>query len=100
MVHFQEEQFGTYIKNTRGISDKTVQHYLTGLQSINTILQKYSFKIPNVFDVKSFEELDEIKAFLDSNEEYLLKDTVGHRMYSVSFKHFYRFAYKQIASER
>lgn len=96
----QEEQFKTYIKVTRGISDKTVQHYITGLQSINTILQKNHFKISNVFAVKSFEELDEIKTFLDSNDEYLIKDTIGHRMYSVSFKHFYRFAYKQIASEK
>ena len=76
----QEEQFKTYIKGTRGISDKTVQHYITGLQSINTILQKNHFKISNVFAVKSFEELDEIKTFLDSNDEYLIKDTIGHRM--------------------
>ena len=99
-MSLQEEQFKTYIKDTRGISDKTVQHYITGLLSINSILQKNQFYISNVFEVRSFDDLDRIKAFLDSNEEYLEKDNIGHRMYSVSFKHFYRFAYKQIASEK
>ena len=81
-----------YIKVSRGISDRSVGHYLTGIKSINAILVKYNFPITNVFSVKTVEELDEIKAFLNSNEEFITKDSVGHNMYSVAFKHFYRFA--------
>ena len=81
-----------YIKVSRGISDRSVGHYITGINSINAILAKYNFPITNVFSVKTVEELDEIKAFLNSNEEFITKDSVGHNMYSVAFRHFYRFA--------
>ena len=91
--------FLTYIKRTRGVTDKTLQHYITGLASINAILAKNNFRVSDVYSVQSFVDLDDIKAFLYSNEEFLIKDEIGHRMYSVAFKHFYRFAYKVLSSE-
>lgn len=76
-----------YIKVSRGISDRSVGHYLTGINSINAILVKHNFPITNVFSVKTVEELDAIKAFLNSNEEFIMKDSVGHSMYSVASGH-------------
>lgn len=99
-MHLNEEQFRSYLKDTRGVSDVTVRRYITGLQTINSILQKYYFDIPNVYDVRSFEDLETIKNFLDVSEEYRTKDRIGHSMYSASFKHFYRFAYSIIASQK
>lgn len=87
------QYFMQYMKVTRGITDKSVRHYITGINSINTLLQKYDFPIKNVFECSSFSELDAIEAFLDSNTEFLEKDTVGHHMYSVAFRHFYNFAH-------
>lgn len=84
--------FKQYIKVSRGVSDKSVNHYVTGLNTINNLLQKYCFPIESVFSVSSVEDLNSIKEFLDSNEEFRKKDSTGHNMYSVAFKHFYRFA--------
>jgi 5-methylcytosine-specific restriction protein A len=86
------EYFKQYMKVTRGITDKSVGHYITGINTINTLLQKYSFPVTNIFQVESIAELDAIKAFLESNAEFQQKDSTGHHMYSVAFKHFYRFA--------
>ena len=85
------EYFKQYMKVTRGITDKSVKHYITGINTINTLLQKFDFPTQNVFQVKSIAELDTVKAFLETNSEFLKKDSTGHHMYSVAFKHFYRF---------
>lgn len=86
------EYFKQYMKVTRGITDKSVGHYITGINSINALLVKYDFPVKNVFSVASQAELDAVKAFLETNAEFLEKDSTGHNMYSVAFKHFYRFA--------
>lgn len=86
------EYFKQYMKITRGITDKSVGHYITGINSINSLLQKYDFPIQNVFQIASINELNAVKVFLEGNAEFQQKDTTGHHMYSVAFKHFYRFA--------
>ncbi|MCQ2511783.1 MAG: HNH endonuclease [Lachnospiraceae bacterium] len=86
------EYFKRYIKVSRGVTDKSVKHYVTGINTINSLLKKYDYPIKNVFEVNSIEELDDILLFLTSNEEFERKDSVGHNMYSVAFKHFYSFA--------
>lgn len=87
------EYFKQYMKVTRNITDKSVRHYVTGINSINALLEKYNFPIKDVFTVSTFSDLDAIKAFLETNVEFLNKDSVGHNMYSAAFNHFYRFAY-------
>ena len=84
--------FAQYMKATRGIKDKSVGHYITGINTINSILERYAFPINDVFQVSSVIELDAIREFLDNNEEFRQKDSIGHNMYSVAFNHFYRFA--------
>ena len=86
------EYFKQYMKITRGITDKSVNHYVTGINSINALLQKYEFPISDIFAISSYSELEAIKSFLETNAEFLSKDAIGHNMYSVAFKHFYRFA--------
>ena len=80
--------FEQYISVTRG---KSARHYITGINSINTLLKKYKYPVCNLFAVTTIEELDSVKKFLNSNLEFLEKDSTGHNMYSVAFNHFYRF---------
>ena len=86
------DYFKQYMKVTRSITDKSVGHYITGINSINALLAKYDFPIKNIFSVTSVAEVAAVKAFLETNKEFLEKDSVGHNMHSVAFKHFYRFA--------
>ena len=80
--------FEQYISVTRG---KSARHYITGINSINTLLKKYKHPVCNLFAVTTIEELNSVKDFLDTNVEFLEKDSTGHHMYSVAFNHFYRF---------
>ena len=85
------EYFGQYIKLTRTVSDSTVKHYITALNTINFLLKKHEFPVSSVFEIFDVEGLESVQEFLKINQEFLTKDEVGNRMYSVAFNHFYRF---------
>lgn len=87
-----KEYFKQYIKINRQITDSSVNHYITALNSINTLLQKYDFPVKDIYKTYAIDELMLVKEFLWYNTEFLNKDSIGNNMYSVAFKHFYRFA--------
>ena len=94
------EHFQQYVMDTRGVSDRTARHYSAGLKTINLLLKEEEYRITDLFSVGSIDDLEEIRRFLDSCKKFTLKDSIGHRMYSVAFKHFYRYAYRYISSEK
>lgn len=89
-MHLQH--FVEYIRDVRGVSESSLRSYVGALHTINTLLEKYHFAIPNLFLTTGIDELDEIRSFLEQNAEFQEKDATGHRMYSVAFKHYYRFS--------
>ena len=66
--------FKQYMKITRGITDKSVNHYITGVNSINALLERYDFPVRNIFAVSSEVELNAVKTFLETNEEFSEKN--------------------------
>lgn len=86
------EYFKQYMKITRGVSDSTIKHYITGINTINKLLNDCGFPIKNIFETETLSELESIKVFLNNSEEFLTKDRAGNRMYSSAFNNFYRFA--------
>lgn len=85
-----QELFKQYIR-LKDLSERTVEHYVTGINSINVILTKYGFPIKDIFETKTVGDLEAIKQFLLSNAEFQEKNRIGHNMYSVSFRHFCEF---------
>ena len=85
-----QEFFKRYVR-LKGLSERTVGHYVAGINSINVILEKYNFPIKNIFETKTVADLEAIKLFLLSNTEFQEKNRIGHNMYSVSFRHFCEF---------
>ena len=86
-----KEYFKHYIKYIRNLSDRTVGHYITGINTINVILEKYNFPVKNLFEVYNNDELNNVREFINNNAEFIKKDTVGNRMYSAAFNRFYEF---------
>ena len=86
------DYFKQYLKASRGVTDKTVNHYVTGLNTVNLYLDMYNFPIRSVFEAKTVDDLKLISQFLDTNEEFVKQNKKGHNMYSVAFKHFLNFA--------
>lgn len=85
-----QELFKQYIR-LKDLSERTVEHYVTGINSINVILTKYGFPIKDIFETKTVGDLEAIKQFLLSNAEFQEKNRIGHNMYSASFRHFCEF---------
>ncbi len=85
-----QELFKQYIR-LKDLSERTVEHYVTGINSINVILTKYGFPIKDIFETKTVGDLEAIKRVLLSNAEFQEKNRIGHNMYSVSFRHFCEF---------
>lgn len=85
--------FKQYLKLKCNISDRSVGHYITGINTINSLLVKYDFPVKSVYNVDSSASLKAVSEFLRSNSEFLEKDSIGHNMYSAAFRHFCRFAY-------
>ena len=85
-----QELFKQYIR-LKDLSERTVEHYVTGINSINVILTKYGFPIKDIFETKTVGDLEAITRFLLSNAEFQEKNRIGHNMYSVSFRHFCEF---------
>lgn len=86
------EYFSQYLKANRNVSNRTIKHYITALNTLDSLLVKYEYPVKSVFQVLTRDELDLIKHFVSTNEEYIQKDSRGNRMYSVAFNHYYRFA--------
>jgi len=85
------DYFKKYIKDVRGVSERTAKHYISALYSINEILTEFHFPYNNLLSISHTKELEEIQAFLANNEAFHARDSLGHRMYSVAFKHYCRF---------
>lgn len=86
------DYFRQYMKITTSLSDKSIGHYISGINVINTLLEKYNCPVKNIFSTSAVQELEIIRAFLETNDEFMAKDSIGHHMYSVAFNHFYDFA--------
>ncbi len=86
------DYYKQYLKVSRGVTDKSVGHYITGLNTINLYLNMYDYPIKSVFEAKSIADLELISEFLKTNEEFIKQNKTGHNMYSVAFKHFMNFA--------
>ncbi len=86
------EYFTQYLISNRGVGQNTIKKYISAIGVITTLLNTNGYMCGDLFEVNSVDELDRVKVFLDSNEEFQTKDSIGNRMYSVAFNHFYRFA--------
>jgi 5-methylcytosine-specific restriction protein A len=78
-----KEYFETYLRINRNVSERTVKHYFTGLNTITILINKYNVFSRHIFDVETIEELINIKEFLNSNQEFLIKDSTGNSVKNI-----------------
>lgn len=86
------EYFVQYLKTSRNVSNVTIKKYLSAISVITQLLIKHGYAEVDLFEVKTIQRLEDVKDFIFSNQEFLVKDETGNRMYSVAFNHFYKFA--------
>lgn len=88
------ELFKQYLKVKAGLSDRSVMHYINGINTINMLLSESDYLVNDVYAIENLQSLELVESFLKSNPEFIVKDSVGHKMYSTAFYHFCNFAYR------
>lgn len=87
-----KEYYEKYLSVDRQLSPRSVIHYLTGINTINSILKQLNLPITDIYDVRTIEELENIRDIIFKNELFMRKNSIGNQMYSAALNHFYRFA--------
>lgn len=81
-----------YLKEIRKVSDSSVKHYQDALRYISKYLVQKNMLQKSVYEIQDIGELEIIRAFLYSDEDFVALDRRGHRMYSAGFNNYYKFA--------
>lgn len=87
-----KEYYTRYLAVNRQLSPRSVEHYLTGINTINSILKQIDYPITDVYSISTIGDIEEIKNLIFQNEIFIHKDSIGKRMYSAALNHFYHFA--------
>lgn len=81
-----------YLKYVRNLSDSSVAHYTQALRKISTFLCERGKITESVYEILDIGELEIIKEYLYSDEEFMILDKRGHQMYSAGLNNYYKFA--------
>lgn len=86
-----KEYYEKYLSVNRRLRQSSVIHYLTGINTINSIIKHLNLPITDIYDVRTIEELEAIRDIIFHNELFIRRNSIGNQMYSVALNHFYRF---------
>lgn len=81
-----------YLKEVRKLSDSSVGHYTQALNRISKLLREKNLIKETIYELKDIGELEVIKNYVYSDQEFVALDTRGNRMYSAGLNNYYRFA--------
>ena len=87
-----KEYYKNYLRSVRKLSESSIKHYIGGLSAINKILKEKGKIEDSIYEISSLEDLSVIKEYLRNDADFLLKDSVGHNMYSAALNNYIRFA--------
>ncbi len=85
------EYFARYLKEVRGSSESTVEHYLGALRTISKYLKEHHIIENTIYEISDYSDLEEVKDYLYGQEDFVKKDERGNRMYSAGFNNYVRF---------
>ena len=92
MYYQLREYYISYLLNVRKVSQSSVNHYLDALSWISRYLAEKELIKDSVFEVRSIENLEELKNILISDEKFTSMDKRGHQMYTAGLNNYLRFA--------
>ncbi|MCR5202878.1 MAG: HNH endonuclease [Lachnospiraceae bacterium] len=87
-----KEYFVRYLRDVRQLKESSVKHYLDAIKYISKLLVSQGRINESLFEIHDVGELEIIKEYLKTDKEFIELDTRGHRMYSVGFNNYFRFA--------
>ncbi|WP_312813782.1 HNH endonuclease [Sedimentibacter sp.] len=86
-----KEYFSRYLTNVKHLSQKTKNNYITGINTINTLLTNNNLPISNIYNCDTLEALLSIKKDVFNEPEFVRLDTSGNLMYSSALNRYIEF---------
>lgn len=90
--HVLKGYFVRYLRDVRNLSESSINHYVDALNTISRYLVKKHKISELIYEVTEIGELEVIKEYLYSDEEFKALNKRGHQMYSAGLNNYYRFA--------
>lgn len=87
-----KEYYIRYLRDVRQLSESSLKHYIDALNNISKYLVKNKKIEKMIYEVTDIGELEVIKTYLYSDDEFKALDKRGHQMYSAGLNNYYRFA--------
>ena len=87
-----QDYFTAYLRNVRGLSDRSIGHYYDALNWISRFLCEKKFIQETIFEVADISRLKKIREILYSDQDFIDLNSRGHQMYSAGMNNYLRFA--------
>lgn len=87
-----KEYYIRYLKQVRGNSDSSVNHYIGALQTISKYLVERGKLVSTIYEIDNIRELEIIREYLYQQPDFVEKNERGRRMYSAGLNNYIRFA--------
>ena len=87
-----KEYYINYLRNVRKLSETSIKHYVGGLSSITKLLITKEKIQDSIYEINNLRDLLIVRELLRKDDDFLLKDSVGHNMYSAALNNYIRFA--------
>ncbi len=84
--------YSKYLTDVRGLSESSVSHYLDALNNISRRLRNKGLVSENIYEIKDYEYLTQMRSVLNADPDFIDLDTRGQRMYSAGLNNYIRFA--------
>lgn len=86
------EYYIRYLRDVRQLSESSIKHYIDAINNISRYLVKNNKINKMVYEVGDIGELEIIRAYLYTDDEFIALNKRGHQMYSVGLNNYLRFA--------
>lgn len=87
-----KEYFARYLKQVRNLSDRSVNHYYDALNNISRRLRAKGLVKNDIYEIKTQDELDNVREILFADPDFIIANERGRRMYSAGLNNYLRFA--------
>jgi len=91
-ISILKEYYVRYLKEVRGNSDSSVNHYLGALQTISKYLMEKGKIESTIYEIDNIDTLEVIREYLFQQPDFIEKNERGKRMYSAGLNNYIRFA--------
>ena len=87
-----QEYYARYLRNVRGLTESSVNHYFDALNNISRHLREKNLVQQSIYEIADLDRLNMVRDVLYGDPMFKDQDERGRRMYSAGLNNYCRFA--------